>query len=155
MDASSVPPSSAVSGTTEIVPSAAVGTTSVVLLLEDLRRAASELGWTFEALASHVAERGYQADGPYVHKVLHGDKGCTLRFLAALPLDLLSSFYTRQVERLGHEVVPPLDHETARRYVVSGLAALLGPSLPARSGRPLKVTLGSPGREENVRKAAR
>jgi hypothetical protein len=116
----------------------------VVLALEDLRACASALGWTSEALATHLRAAGRKTDRHYVHKVLQGDKPCGLALLCALPADLLAAFYARQVERLGATVVaPPPDAETARRQIVAGLVALLGPALPARAGAPLKAALGS------------
>lgn len=140
-----VPPEAEVAGTTDRVLPDSDGTTAVVLALEDLRACASELGWTFEALATHLQAQGRNVDRAYVHRVLHGDKPCGLVLLLALPADLLAAFYARALERLGHTVVaPPVDEATARRQVVAGLVALLGPALPARAGAPLKMTLGVP-----------
>jgi hypothetical protein len=118
--------------------------TSVDQTVDILRASATTLGWTLDALAAHVGK-----DRAYIGRVLAGDKPCTTTFLDALPDDLQSLFYSRQAERRGHVVVPPLDHETARRYVVSGLCALLEPlGLPAKAGPPLKVSLGAPARSE-------
>jgi hypothetical protein len=144
-----VPPAATGSGTTDRVRLDRDGTPAVVLALEDLRACASDLGWTFEALATHLRAAGRRVDRAYVHRVLHGDKPCGLAWLLALPADLRAAFYSRLLERLGSLVVAPLDPESARRAVVAGLCALLGPALPAKAGAPLRaslntVTLGAP-----------
>jgi hypothetical protein len=117
-----------------------------------LRACATELGWTEEALAVHIkGDSKYRA---YVHRVLSGEKPLSLTFLVALPEELQALVHARRAEQLGHLVVPPVnDHEAARRMVITGLCALIGPALPVKAGAPLKVSLGVP--ETVPRRAAR
>jgi hypothetical protein len=118
-------------------------TASAVLALELLRKCASELGWTEEALAIHLKnDREYRG---YVNKVLNGLKPLTFAFLESLPDDLLSLFYGRRAEELGSIVVAPADDiETAKRQFVSALVTLVAPALPLKAGAPLKVALAAP-----------
>jgi hypothetical protein len=118
-------------------------TASAVLALELLRKCATELGWTDEALAIHLKnDRDYRG---YVNKVFNGLKPLTFTFLESLPDDLLSLFYGRRAEELGSIVVsPPDDVEAAKRQLVSALVMLVAPALPLKAGSPLKVSIATP-----------
>jgi len=134
---------STVSGQAPISASSSADQPPAALFLELLRSSAVELGWTEEALAVHV--KGDAKYRGYVHRVLSGEKPLSLTFFVALPEELQALVHARRAAQLGHQVVPPVDdHEAARRMVLTGLCALIGPRLPAKAGAPLKVSLGVP-----------
>lgn len=111
--------------------------------LDLLRRCASELGWTDEAIAIHLKnDRDYRG---HVNEVLAGLEPLSLTFLESLPDDLLALFYGRRAEQLGSLVVAPSDDvEAAKRSLVSALVTLVAPALPLKAGAPLKVSIGTP-----------
>lgn len=104
--------------------------------LELLRRCVSDLGWTFEALEAEMRK-----DKSYIHRVLHGDKPLTYKFLKSLPGEVQAEFHSRSAEAFGRVVVAPVRGAEAVRNFVSGLLGVLAPQFPAT--RMVKASIGS------------
>lgn len=102
----------------------------LALLRTDLRDAIDELGWKHDALAVVLSERtGLAIDGPYLSKMLSGDKPLSAAHLAALPDDIEAVLYRRRAERFGLIVVEPLTGLAAQKALVAGLIGVM--SAPA------------------------
>lgn len=100
--------------------------TDLALMRADLRDAIAEAGWKHDALASELsAVSGLSIDGPYLSKILSGEKSLSAAHIAALPDDVEAIFTRRRAERFGAIVVPPVDGETAMKQLVSGLVGVL------------------------------
>lgn len=107
-------------------------------MLQMLRQAIDESGWKHEALAVELG----LTNAAYLSRMLAGEKPWTLRHLAALPDDVEAIFFRLRSESLGQIVVQPVDFETARRHLVSGLVGVLSHrGLPEKAGQPLKAGL--------------
>jgi hypothetical protein len=87
---------------------------------ELLRKAASDCGYTFDALGAAMGK-----DRSYVHRVLNGPDRVTLDFITALPDDVEAKYEQLRAEGFGLIVVAPVDEGTALKHLVSGLVGLL------------------------------
>jgi len=85
-----------------------------------LRKAASDCGYTFDALAVAMGK-----DKSYIHRVLNGPDRVTLDFITALPNDMEAKYEQLRAEGFGLIVVEPVDAQTAAKHLVSGLMGLL------------------------------
>jgi transcriptional regulator with XRE-family HTH domain len=101
-----------------------------------LRKCASDLGWTGDALAAHMGK-----DKSYISRVLNGEKPMTLEFLIALPDDLEAAWHSASAESFGRLVVEPVSGDLAVRNLVSGLFGVLAPSLPERASRMARASV--------------
>jgi hypothetical protein len=112
--------------------------TDVDRWLDMLRRAIYDTGWTHDALAVEM-----QVDKAYLSRMLSGEKPWTVKHLCNLPDDIEALFEQRRAESFGLIVVAPVDAETARRHLVSGLLGVLAPkpALPQKAGNPAKASL--------------
>lgn len=122
-----------------------IQTTAVDAALGLLRTAATETGWTSEALAAHLAEAtGKKWTRDRVWRVLQGERPLTLPFLCALPDDLEARYELLRAESFGHVVVEPLVGPAAIKAIVAGLVGVL--QLPA--ARMAKAAVGGSARAE-------
>jgi hypothetical protein len=112
--------------------------TDVDQALALLRQAVSECGYTFDALQAATGK-----DKAYLHRVLNGEDRCTLDFITALPDDIEARFENLRATQFGLIVVEPVDLETARRHLVSGLVGVLAPRLPLKADRMAHAGLPS------------
>jgi hypothetical protein len=85
-----------------------------------LRRAVADCGYTLDALEAAMGKVR-----TYIHKVLQGEKPLSYEFIVALPDDVEARFEQLRAEHFGHIVVAPVDTETAKRHLVTGLLGLL------------------------------
>jgi hypothetical protein len=131
-------------GLTNVDPAARARSTSVDQAATELERArqllckaASDLGYTLDSLEAAMGK-----GRAYIGKVLNGEKPMSLAFITALPDDLEARFELLRAESLGLICVEPVDEETARRQLVSGLFGVLSPRRPmAKVGlEPTKKT---------------
>lgn len=105
--------------------------------LDLLREAITESRWKHEALAVEMR----LPNAAYLSRMLSGEKPWTLRHIESLPDDVEAIYYRLRAESLGLLVAAPVDAETARRHLVSGLLGVLAPQLPARIGHGVKASL--------------
>lgn len=93
---------------------------SLVLKRGLLRDAIDLSGWKHDAVAAAL-----KVDGPYLSKMLAGDKPITLRHLDALPDDVEAIYSRLYAKAMGSIVVSPCEGEDAVERLVSGLFGLL------------------------------
>ena len=110
--------------------------TSVDQSLECLRQVVIDKGWSLDALQAHMKK-----DRSFINKVLNGDKPMPEGFLDALPDEIEKEYHRRCFERHGGVGVDPVDAETARRHLVSGLIGILAPQLPAKADGMARMNL--------------
>lgn len=119
----------------------ATRSTSVDQWLDLLRRCIADTGWTLESLAVEM-----QVDKAYLSRMLSGEKPWTVKHLCNLPDDVEALFEQRRAESFGLIVVSPVDLDTARKHLVSGLLGVLAPAcLPSKADRLAKASLPSKG----------
>jgi hypothetical protein len=97
------------------------------LLLQDLKDAMRETGWTAETLARH-----YGVHRSYMERCLAAVKPLTADRLANLPPDVAAKFDAKRAERRGLIVVQPLAGLDAQKAVVAGLLGLMAQRFPAK-----------------------
>lgn len=102
-----------------------------------MRAAIDESGVKHEAIA---AEMGLP-NAAYLSRMLSGEKPWTLRHIEALPDGIEAIYYRMRSESLGLVVAEPVDFETARRHLVSGLLGVLAPRLPAKADAMVSASL--------------
>jgi hypothetical protein len=91
----------------------------------------------------------WRVDRSYVWRLFAGEKPWSVERHLALPDDLEADFEKRRAQSFGLIVVEPVDEQTAREHLVSGLMGLLAPrGLPSRAGKPAKVELSVPRKQE-------
>jgi hypothetical protein len=96
------------------------------VVLQLLRASIDESGWKHEAVAAAMSEAsGLSIDGPYLAKLLAGEKSWSLRHLLALPNDIEARFANKWASHRGAVVVAPLEGEAAVAALVGGLVGLL------------------------------
>lgn len=88
-----------------------------------MREAITESRWKHGALAAAMK----LPNEAYLSRMLSGEKPWTLRHIEALPDDIETIYYRLRSESLGLLVATPVDAETARRHLVSGLIGILAP----------------------------
>lgn len=123
---------------------AAGRSTAVDRALELLRKCASELGYSYEALA--VAMGHPPTYKSHVQRVFNGEKPLPLDFLIALPDDLEALWHSRAAEAFGRLVVTPAENtDAAVRDLVRGIFGVLSPSasLPTRANGMARADLAS------------
>ena len=105
--------------------------------LEVLRRSASELDWTFEALGAHTGK-----DESFIRKVFGGEKPMPEGFFDSLPHQVRGLFYAKQAEAHGHYVVAPAEsvEDGARALIVGVLSAFHAFRLPNKAQQMAKAT---------------
>lgn len=91
-----------------------------VVLHGVLRLAIDESGWKHDAIACALA-----VDGPYLSKMLTGEKPIAARHLAALPSDVARIFARRYAEGFGLLVVTPLSGDDAAIALIGGFVGIL------------------------------
>jgi len=110
-----------------------------------LRESIEESGWKFDAVAAAMsAASGREITGPYLSRMLNGEKSINALHLLSLPDDVEAIFARKYAESFGQIVVTPAaTHEAAVRSFVSGLFGMLGAPqvLPVKAGAPLKAKL--------------
>lgn len=109
----------------------------LVLLRQDLREAIEQSGVKKESIAAAMG----LPDPAYLSKLFSGEKPITARHLVGLPDDVERIYERLRAERRGLIVVEPVDAETARRHLVSGLFGVLAPQLPQRATGMAKAYL--------------
>lgn len=109
-----------------VVPTTNAEDSSLVLKRRWLRDAIDESGWKHEAVACAL-----DVDGPYLSKMLAGEKPITLRHLDRLPDDIEAIYLQKYTEALGLIVVAPSSGPDAVKHLVAGLIGMLT-SLPRR-----------------------
>lgn len=98
----------------------------LVLMRDDLRKAIELAEWKHDALARVMSEAsGLSIDGPYLSKILSGEKMLTAAHLAALPNEIEAIYNRLRSERFGQIVVAPVEGADAVRNLVSGLVGVL------------------------------
>lgn len=112
-----------------------------------VRDAIDESGWKHEAVAATISEAtGRSIDGPYLSKMLAGEKPLTDEVLEGLPDDIEAIVARLYAESFGQIVVTPASDDSAVQHFVGGLLALLRPQLPARASSMARAAL--PGTEK-------
>ena len=130
-----------------LAPALEVSDNRLVRLRMCLRKAidkGKETGWTYEAIAVGMRERGCHIDAPYISKLLSGEKPITDRILDALPDEIEGWFAGFYAECFNLIVVPRLNEAEATRALASGLFSILThgtSSLPEKAGPPAKAEL--------------
>lgn len=116
------------------------------LVLRLLREAIDESKWKHEALAAHLsAALGLRIDGPYLSKMLAGEKPVSLDHINALPDDIERIYYRLRGESLHLIVVEPVDPVTAARYFATALlSGVLQSALPVRASAMARADLPEP-----------
>jgi len=66
-----------------------------------------------------------EKDRAYIHRVLNGEKPCTLAFMTALPLDVKKQFARLTAEHYHFIVVQPSHPEHAAAAFAAGLFGLM------------------------------
>jgi|ERR1043166_1439024 hypothetical protein len=117
----------------------------VVLFRSLLRDAIERSGWKHEAVAAAMSEKsGLRIDGPYLSKLLAGEKTLTARHICSLPDDIEARFEGLRAESFGAIVVtPPASGAEAVHHLVAGLVGLLAPrpSLPEKADRMARAAV--------------
>ncbi|HZR25492.1 MAG TPA: hypothetical protein VFA59_17990 [Vicinamibacterales bacterium] len=110
-------------------------------LRADLRDAIDESRWKHDALAEAMSLAcGNRIDGPYLSKLLSGEKSLSAAHLSALPDDIETIFHRKRAERFGHLVVKPLSGLDAQKAFVAGLIGIMSkPELPVRAEAMVKA----------------
>jgi hypothetical protein len=106
--------------------------------LEVLRRSASDLDWTYEALGSHMGK-----DESFIRKVLGGEKPMPEGFFDGLPHQVRGEFYAKQAEAHGHYVVSPAEtaEDGARALIVGVLSAFAAFRLPTKAQQMARASV--------------
>lgn len=110
-----------------------------------IRAAIDASGWKHEAIAAEMR----LPNAAYLSRMLSGEKPWTLRHIEALPDGIEAIYYRLRAESLGLLVVEPVDYETARRHLVSGLVGVLTNAiLPAKADRMVSASLPAKARRQ-------
>ena len=110
-----------------------------------IRAAIDASGWKHEALAAEMR----LPNAAYLSRMLSGEKPWTLRHIESLPDGIEAIYYRLRSESLGLLVVEPVDYETARRHLVSGLVGVLTSAiLPAKADRMVRAELPTKARRQ-------
>lgn len=106
-----------------VAPTREARDNSLVLKQRFLREAIDESGWKHDAVAAAIG-----VDGPYLSKMLAGEKPITLRHLDGLPGDIEAIYSKKYAEHHGHVIVTPAAGDDAVRLFASGLLGILAPA---------------------------
>lgn len=104
-----------------------------------LRAAIDESGWKHDAVAATL-----DVDGPYLSKMLTGEKPIGARHLMRLPDDIEKIFARRYAECFDQIVIAPiLDRAEAMKAFVGSVLGLMTPALPERATGMAKAEIVS------------
>lgn len=112
-----------------------------------VRAAINESGWKHEAVAAAMSlASGRSIDGPYLAKMLNGEKPFPVDLIPALPDDIERRYVRLHGETLGQIVVTPPDDESAELHVTV-VRRLHARQLPAKVERMAQASLASTRRK--------
>lgn len=107
-----------------------------------MRQAIDESGWKYDAVAAAIsAATGRSIDGPYLSKMLAGEKPLSAEVLEGLPDDIEAILARLYAESFGQFVVSPASDDSAVQHFVAGLLGILRSQLPARATAMAKARL--------------
>ena len=118
-----------------------------VALRARVRAAIDESGWKYDAVARAMsATSGRSIDGPYLAKMLSGEKSFPLDLVSALPDDIERIYVRLHGEALGQIVVTPPEDDSAELHVTV-VRRLHARQLPAKVERMAQASLASTRRK--------
>lgn len=116
---------------------------TVVPLRDLLRSAIGEADWKHDAVAATISARtGRSIDGPYLSKMLTGEKPLPSELISALPDEIREALYDAGCRAHGRIVVTPCeDIEQALERFAQGLVGIIRYALlPKKAARMARVS---------------